>query len=492
MSKIKFGWLAALVALAAVVGAVAVSPRAASAGAIATVTKNCVGTGTVNVFTCTLVITPVGGNIGGLANTAPAISDTYTVTATGPITIDAATAAPSMGTLQCPTSVTSLTATGYVVQVSHATGTLCNAAGATLTVTETVTVTGPVTPQTGGTAVTQSVVSGFAGGAPTVATATGLFHTTPSVNPAPTSVTKSCTTAAIAGQPAGTARVGQPISCTVTATFATATGLPAQTANVTSTNATPATAQFPCPAATSPCVFTETVTPTLAGTVPTQAIVIGGTTFTPLLTGINSVIAGQGATGTVLVTKSIVDASGNPAAGTRSGFVFTVNCGSGASATSGQGTSDANGVATINNVPAGNCTISESAAAGFTLFSIIPANVTSDIGNGGTINVPAGQTLNVAVRNIQGQAPTDATPLFVGCNNVTLTWASGTPITTVAAAITPGGVLDAIWRFDAAQGRFFGFSSNPNAPSDYTTVGVRLEAVFVCVRQAATLNRPQI
>jgi len=489
MSRAKVGWLVALVALAAIVGGIAVSPRSARADTVTGTTKTCTGTGTVNVFTCTLTINTVTG-IGGL--TAVGLSDTYDVTMTGPATFGTVNAVTSIGAFLCPATIVNQTSTSFRINVSNTAVSSCNVAGSSITVTEAVTVTGAVTPQTSGTAVTQTVFNGFSNSAGPVATASGLFYTAPTVNPVPTSVTKSCTTAAISGQPAGTAQVGQPISCTVTATFASATGLPAQTVAVTNTNATPATASFNCAAATSPCTFVETVTPTLAGTVPSQSIVIGGTTFTPALTGINSVMAATQPTGTVVITKSIVDANGNAAAGTRSGFVFTISCGSGASASSGQGTSDGNGVATITNVPAGNCTISEASATGFSLYSIIPSNVTSDIGNGGTINVTAGQTLNVAVRNTQSQAPTEAISLVAGCNNVTLTWAAGTPTTTVAAAITPAGSLETIWRFDAGQNRFFGFSPIPNAPNDYTAVGARLEAVFICVRQAATLNRPQI
>jgi|GEM_PF-2198280 len=492
----KFGWLVALVALAAFVGAVAVSPRSVSANTISGLTKTCVGTGTTNVFTCTLTINTLLG-IGGLA-TANSLSDTYGVTVTGPVTLGAVTVVTSVNPLFCTATIVGQTPTSFTVNVINGPAAGClTPLTASVTVTETVTVTGPVTPQTAGVAVTQSVSNGFSSTLAGPVTATGLFYTVPTVNAVPTSVTKACTTAAITGQPAGTAQVGQTISCTVTATFASATGLPAQQANVTNTNATPATAAFNCPAGTSPCIFTETLTPTLAGTIPTESIVIGGTTFTPLLTGIGSVLAAgplPGATGIVSVIKTIVDANGNAAPGnpTRSGFTFTVNCGSGASAMSGQGTSDGNGVATISNVPAGNCTLRETPATGFEIYSVIPANVSSDIGNGGTINVTAGQTLNVAVRNSQAQTPTEPVRLVgPACNAVSLTWPQGTPVATVAASITPQGVLEAIWRFDAVQNRFLGFSPNPNAPSDYVTAN-RLESVFICVRAEATLNRPII
>jgi adhesin/invasin len=195
------------------------------------------------------------------------------------------------------------------------------------------------------------------------------------------------------------------------------------------------------------------------------------------------------ATGTVTITKTIVDANGSPASGSRAGFTITITCGTSFNQSA---TTDINGNAQINNVPAGNCQINEVAASGFTLFSIIPQGVTSDIGNNGTITVVAGQTLNVAVRNTASQAPTETIQLFAGCNNQSLTWPVGTPISSVASGVSPFGALQAIWRYDAAQARFFGFSPNPNAPSDYTVVIARLEAVFICVNTAATLTRPTV
>lgn len=194
------------------------------------------------------------------------------------------------------------------------------------------------------------------------------------------------------------------------------------------------------------------------------------------------------ATGTVSIVKEIVDANNNviPNAD-RSGFQFTVTCG----AFTGTATSDGNGVATIANVPAGNCQINEAARSGFTLVSIVPTGGT-DIGNNGTITVVAGQTFNVRVRNRPGAADTEAVPLPAGCSNQALTWPVGTPLTTVAPAVSPPGNLLSIFKLDAVLQRFRGFS--PTAPSfanDYTMVETRLEAVFLCVAAPSTLNRPR-
>ena len=85
----KFGWLAALVAVAAVLGAVAYSPRPADA-AIAAVTKVCATTATPGVNQCTLTVSNGGlGFVGtstvtltngtGAATLASIVSATFTV-----------------------------------------------------------------------------------------------------------------------------------------------------------------------------------------------------------------------------------------------------------------------------------------------------------------------------------------------------------------------------------------------------------------------------
>lgn len=199
-------------------------------------------------------------------------------------------------------------------------------------------------------------------------------------------------------------------------------------------------------------------------------------------------------TGTVRVTKEIVDASGViQATADRSGFQFTIACGTSFSQI---GTTDASGVATINNVPATGvataCTINEATRTNFTLVSIIPLNG-SNIGQNGQITVTAGSITDIRVRNQGsggGTGRTETVNLFAGCNNQSLTFPAGTPVTTVAAGIS--GTLEAIWRYDNAQGRFFGFSPLPGAPSDYNAVSMFLEPVFICMRTSGTFTRPQV
>ena len=195
-------------------------------------------------------------------------------------------------------------------------------------------------------------------------------------------------------------------------------------------------------------------------------------------------------TGTVTITKQVVDASGAQVAGAnRGGFTFTVTCPGPFTA---QGITDASGLASVPNVPAGSCTVNESLSLGFTLVSIVAGAATNVIANNGTFVVTAGLTTNLLVRNTQAQAPTEQERLLgARCNFVTLTWPQGTSVTTVAAAIAPATALEAIWRFDVVQNRFLGFSPNPNAPNDYLITS-RLEPVFICVRVDALLNRPRV
>ena len=86
---------------------------------------------------------------------------------------------------------------------------------------------------------------------------------------------------------------------------------------------------------------------------------------------------------------------------------------------------------------------------------------------------------------------TEAVTLAAGCSNVVLSWPTGTALAEVTAAVMPSHALAAIFKLDAVEGRYRGYS--PTAPAfanDYTAVEAALEAVFVCVHQGASLARP--
>jgi hypothetical protein len=84
---------------------------------------------------------------------------------------------------------------------------------------------------------------------------------------------------------------------------------------------------------------------------------------------------------------------------------------------------------------------------------------------------------------------TESVELFRGCNNVSLTWSSGTATSVVAAGITPASALQSIWRFNNIAQTFQGFSAQFPSQSDLLTVN-RIDAVFICMSGPGTLARP--
>jgi hypothetical protein len=81
--------------------------------------------------------------------------------------------------------------------------------------------------------------------------------------------------------------------------------------------------------------------------------------------------------------------------------------------------------------------------------------------------------------------------LFAGCNNVALTFPSGTSTSDVVGQVTPSGAAQALWRLDASTGSFAAYAPAAPEASDLMTVDF-LDAVFVCVDQQASLTMPEI
>ena len=107
------------------------------------------------------------------------------------------------------------------------------------------------------------------------------------------------------------------------------------------------------------------------------------------------------------------------------------------------------------------------------------------------LGIVAVALLLLGERAFAQQQQTETVELFPVCNNVTLTWPSGTPMTEVAAAVSPASNLRAIWRFNNTQQRFEGFSPQFPEQSDLRTAN-RLDAVFICMTGPGTLTRPLI
>ena len=88
------------------------------------------------------------------------------------------------------------------------------------------------------------------------------------------------------------------------------------------------------------------------------------------------------------------------------------------------------------------------------------------------------------MRPITLPAPGATKALYEGCNNVALTFPDGTPAQSVANVVVPSSAVQAIWRHDAAQNRFEGFSPAAPQASDLLTVNF-LDAVWICVTASA-------
>jgi hypothetical protein len=84
---------------------------------------------------------------------------------------------------------------------------------------------------------------------------------------------------------------------------------------------------------------------------------------------------------------------------------------------------------------------------------------------------------------------TETIELFMGCNNVSLTFATGTQTSVVAAAVTPSSAIRSIWRYNNASQTFQGFSPQFPAQSDLQTVNL-FDPVFICMNMPGTFVRP--
>lgn len=92
------------------------------------------------------------------------------------------------------------------------------------------------------------------------------------------------------------------------------------------------------------------------------------------------------------------------------------------------------------------------------------------------------------VASITLPPPGETVQLYPGCNNIALTFPEGTASETVVQAVTPAGAVRAMWRHNAAQNRFEGFSPAAPQASDLLTVDF-LDAVWLCVAGGPPIAR---
>lgn len=91
------------------------------------------------------------------------------------------------------------------------------------------------------------------------------------------------------------------------------------------------------------------------------------------------------------------------------------------------------------------------------------------------------------VASITMPDPGGTVELYPGCNNIGLTFPDATSSQTVVDAVTPTDAVEAMWRHDAALGKWDGFSPAAAAASDLKTVDF-LDAVWLCVRTPSALG----
>ena len=88
------------------------------------------------------------------------------------------------------------------------------------------------------------------------------------------------------------------------------------------------------------------------------------------------------------------------------------------------------------------------------------------------------------VASITLPEPGGAEQLYTGCNNIALTFPDGTASESVVQAVDPTEAVQAMWRYNAAESRFVGFSPAAPQASDLLSVDF-LDAVWLCVSEAA-------
>jgi hypothetical protein len=87
------------------------------------------------------------------------------------------------------------------------------------------------------------------------------------------------------------------------------------------------------------------------------------------------------------------------------------------------------------------------------------------------------------VASIALPPPGETEQLYPGCNNIGLTFPNDTASDTVVQAVTPTEAVEAMWRHDAALGKWQAFSPAAPGASDLLTVNF-LDAVWLCVAAA--------
>lgn len=116
-----------------------------------------------------------------------------------------------------------------------------------------------------------------------------------------------------------------------------------------------------------------------------------------------------------------------------------------------------------------------------------PAGPTATSGPPPATPAPTGPTPTPAPTPPSEQAENVA--LAATCNPVTVTYPDGTTVQTLTGAVSPAGILGAIWKFDGGVWRAY----SPRFPqaSDLATTAF-LDVVFLCTDASGTFVRPRV
>ncbi len=93
------------------------------------------------------------------------------------------------------------------------------------------------------------------------------------------------------------------------------------------------------------------------------------------------------------------------------------------------------------------------------------------------------------VASITLPAPGSTKQLYLGCNNIALTFPDGTASQTVVQEVMPAAAVEAFWRHNARLGEFEGFSPQFPQASDLPTVAF-LDAVWLCIGDVSEAAAP--
>jgi hypothetical protein len=125
----------------------------------------------------------------------------------------------------------------------------------------------------------------------------------------------------------------------------------------------------------------------------------------------------------------------------------------------------------------------------FDPFINTPSPLPTATGTPTATETPGGATETPTPSATATPGGVETLPLIAGCNPLAWTGSDDTPIATIDSAVSPPGILVALWEFELGAWR--GYSPQFPEVSDLQEMD-RLDVVFVCVSTGGTFSRPVI